>query len=318
MTGSELYAAIWSLTGEEREAQILAAGDAFPSWLLDWVSVTLQELAGESMTVVHELTIDVARDGLRYGTDADQRATPVNFRTAKAIAKKHDGWTFPTPPIVEAIYNAADVQMFMPIPDNLPHDLNLPMSVASARSDTSSFLEMHDAIELQRKGSTGLLAGGRKDLVLTPYMPPIKGVPSKQIFGGRKGLGTGVPGSGWWQGTSNPPAHDELYSDYSEEYRVIRRACIVDGSKADLHDVYRSPAYRAFQGPEEPFDADLLLSVGGVSTLGLKPGKGLPVRVAPANTQVGRVVRGVVGFSAAIGLVLSAREIEAWIARRLS
>src|SRR6185436_5949738 len=147
ITGSALFAKIASLTGDAREAEIIAAAVAgnFPSWLLDWVPITMQQLGGpDGSIVLHEVTIPVARNGLRIGNNTDQRKTPCNFKSAKTIAKAH-GWTFPTPRIVDAIYRAADKQMFMPVPGNFPHAMNLPLAAAGRREATETYEEMHNA-----------------------------------------------------------------------------------------------------------------------------------------------------------------------------
>jgi len=321
ITGSALFAKIASLTGDAREAEIIAAAVAgnFPSWLLDWVPITMQQLGGpDGSVVLHEVTIPVARNGLRIGNNTDQRKTPCNFKSAKTIAKAH-GWTFPTPRIVDAIYRAADKQMFMPVPGNFPHAMNLPLAAASRREATETYEEMHNACEFQRDGNTGLSSGDTKVLVLTSNMPDVGGRPSKQIFGGRKGTGAGSPGEGYYQDAPRAPyspPHDELYVDYSEAQHPIGRGWTFDGKKIDAHDAYKDPTIAAIvAGPDGPFDADALIAKGGVYAY--KPGPGLPVRVAPASTTLGRSVRGIAAFTGAIALISGARALADWLERGL-
>lgn len=317
-SGSELFASIWTLEGVAREAKILDAGLSVPPWLLEWVPITVAspiKLEGGKSAI--ELTYEVARDGWAIGTAADWRRVPVTFRTAKSIAKAN-GWTFPTRAMVKQIERVADVRVWMP-------------TFGVPREATSRYQDSHDGIEKQLAGNPaahGLISGGKKDLVLSRLLDRrIAGVPSKQIYGGRWPDGSNI------QGQSDPPAHDENYVDYSEQWRPVRRVVrllsrAVDGTETittpDLHDVIRSSALAPLVSDEVPasYDADSLLAGGGPGPTGPGGGGtgGVVVRAtAAASSPAGvRVARGLLAAFGVTGLALgamNASELAAWFSR---
>jgi len=299
-TGSELLARILDKTGEPREGEILAS--TVSPWILSWIPITavLLEGAGEAAKVTHEITYYVARDGWSVGPADDWIRTPLAFTSAKRLAKSK-GWTFPTRKMVKQIHQAADVRVAMP-------------TFGPPREASSTYKKSHDAIEAQRAGRAGLVSGGKKDLVLSSLLGErtTSGSPSKQIFGGAKSAAVSPE---WWQGTSSPPAHDDRYVDYSEQYRPIRRDVIVDGKPMDLHDVIRSPVLAALVSDESPpsYDPDVVLA-GGSAGAGAGGGvKGGARPFAPAATPAARGLRAGLAWGVAGLLVWGARALTRWI-----
>jgi hypothetical protein len=287
MTGSELYKRIAGLTGEPRETEILNAGEP-PPWVLQWIPVTVVSYAGtgETKTVAHSLTYKVARDGWSVGTAEDFLRTPLAFTTAKRLAKAR-GWTFPTTAMVRQIHAAADVRIAMP-------------TATAEREASSTYLAAHQAIETQRAGRQGLQSGGKKDLVLSRDLP----AGTKQIFGGA--IDT-TPGTKFWQGISHPPAHAATYVDYSEQYRPIQRAAVLDGKPIDLHAVLASPDLAPLISTEGAYDADALLA--GTGSAYVPPWSPSLARATPASTPAGRAARSLLSFGSAVALLWGAREL---------
>lgn len=231
-TGSELFARIWKLTGGAREQAIKEAAGSHPSWFPGWTAITVSTGSEKGG---HVLTYHAAADGLTIGTNADFRRMPVAFRTAREIAAAQ-GWTFPTARMVEQIHNAARYRVAMP-------------TYETDREGTPTYQKAHDAIEAQLAAigasSRQLVSGGKKDLVLSSHLPP----GTKQIFGGRQSAAADSP---IWQGLSYPPAHDDLYVDYSEQYRPIRRDAMLDGRPIDIHAILSDPALASLLSGETP------------------------------------------------------------------
>lgn len=153
MKGSELVAALPAKPGAQREKAIFDAALAgyMPSWTLVPVSMG------------YGITIFVQPDYFAIGDEVDFVRVPISPLTAQRIADRF-GWSLPTPKMVDAIWKAAAVKLVpSPMgPPKYPYDASM--------LSTSRFLEHNEGIETARAGRGGLIAGHKKDVVLSDVL----------------------------------------------------------------------------------------------------------------------------------------------------
>ncbi len=237
LTGSDFVRATAGLSEAEREPVIvrqLLAGD-LPAFLRRLRPVTLRGAArGRPVRV----TICVTPDYLALGSDDDFLRMPMALPTALAVAGRF-GFVLPTPKMVDAIYQQADVRLR---PRPLP---------ASDRMRSTAYYWWHDhQIREQRFALAAplgvLVAGDKKDLVITNRL---------RLKPGRVAI------YGWHQGTGRPiqplsTVHGARYADYSHGVRLVSAIAYVDGRPTPIADLL-----------EDPQLADLLSDEGPITRL---------------------------------------------------
>jgi hypothetical protein len=183
-----------------------------PGWLrrgeVDWRSVRI-EAEG------HVLQFQAAADYVSIGDDEGWLRVPMYPATAQAIADLYDA-RLPSSPMVQAIYEQCGVPLWS-------------HSFGSPRDGIDKAVASHDAIESDRGQLWGLVAGHKKDIVVTARRQEDRLV----IFG-------------WWDRKGkriqeeNRSDHSVFYKDYSHGVRLIQRAVIVDGKTMELDEVMRN------------------------------------------------------------------------------
>jgi hypothetical protein len=222
MTGSDFVRVTAGLSEADREpviAHALLAGD-LPAFLRRLRPVMLQGTAGGRPVRV---TICVTPDYLALGSDVDFLRIPMALPTALAVAGRF-GFVLPTPKMVDAIYEQADVRLQ---PRPLP---------ASDRMRSSAYYWWHDhEIREQRFALAAplsvLVAGDKKDLVLTNRL---------LLKPGRVAI------YGWHRGNGDPiqplsTAHGARYADYSHGVRLVSVIAYVDGRPTAITDLLGDP-----------------------------------------------------------------------------
>ena len=149
----------------------------------------------------------VTPDYLSVGTNDDWARIPLTPITAQRIAHSFDCF-LPTKKIVDDIYKAAKVK---PEP--------VPMYVH--RDSTVTMWQHHLIIEGQRKQRKGLIAGIKKDVVITSKISRSKQPDRVAIYG-------------WHQLNGRPiqplyTGHVNWYVDYSHGIRLVYRKIKVNG-----------------------------------------------------------------------------------------
>ena len=211
--GAEFVRGLEKLAPAAREAAIakeLLRGN-LPDFLRTFakITVTTPDAAGKPRTA----TIEVMPDYLAVGSDADFVRVPMTPRTAALVADAF-GCALPTRRVVDEVYRAAALRL-------------TPDPLTEARESPLSFLRHHALIEARRAGRAGLIAGVKKDVVVTNRLAEKAG--RVAIYG--------------WHTSDGKPiqplslVHHEGYVDYSHGVRLMRRTVVVDGTPRDVRHV---------------------------------------------------------------------------------
>jgi hypothetical protein len=232
-TGSDFVRRTAGLSELEREAVIVAellAGDV-PGFLRHLKPVTLLgRRAGKTVRA----TICVTPDYLALGSDDDFLRIPMGLQTAVAVAARF-GFVLPTPKMVDAIYQQAEVHLR---PQPLP---------PGPEMRSTAYYSRHNArIQMQRRklgAPLGLLvAGQKKDLVLTNRLRRKPG--RVAIYGWHRGAGQPI------QPLST--VHGARYADYSHGVRLVSAVAFVDGKPRPIFEVLEDPALGLLLSDEGP------------------------------------------------------------------
>jgi hypothetical protein len=241
LTGSQFVRQTAAMSEVEREAVIdaeLLAGDV-PRFLRRLKPVTLQGQTADGRTA--RVTICVTPDYLALGTDEDFLRIPMALATALRVADRF-GFVLPTPKIVDAIYDQADVQLR---PQPLP---------AGPQMRSTAYYWRHEArIRAQRLALGAplgaLIAGDKKDLVLTNLLLERPG--RVAIYGWHRGDGDPI------QPLST--VHGARYADYSHGVRLVSAVAYVDGQPRAIAEVLKDPQLAPVVSEEGPIAVPALM-----------------------------------------------------------
>ncbi len=221
LSGSAFYEAATTMQWQIRDSFALAAihSGAVPNFLLKLVPIhtSINDSTGKQ----HNITFFVTPDYLSIGTNDDWARIPLTPMTATAIA---DQWKcfLPTPKMVDAIYAAAKVKL-------------APVPMYIHRDSTITMWQHHLIIEGQRKAEKGLIAGIKKDVVITDRLNNTAKPNRVAIYG-------------WHQLNGKPiqplyTGHVNWYVDYSHGIRLVYQTIYVDGKPMHYEDVFKHPVY---------------------------------------------------------------------------
>ena len=233
-TGSEFVRHTAALSEPEREAVIAAqlmAGN-LPGFLRHLKPVMLhgQLPGGEAV----EITICVTPDYLALGSDTDFLRIPMGLRTALATAARF-GFVLPTPKMVDAIYDQAEV-----------HLRPQPLPPGPEMRSNSYYWEHEQRIREQRLALHAplgaLTAGQKKDLVFTNWL------------WGKAGR---VAIYGWHQHAGAPiqplsTVHGARYADYSHGVRLVSAVAFVNGRARSILEILVHPWLAGIVSDEGP------------------------------------------------------------------
>lgn len=221
-TGSQFIARTAKLSAAEREQAIFheVINGNVPDGINQLVPITLKHVASSGRLT--SITVYAMPDYLAIGTDQDYVRIPVSFNTAKRLAA-HLGLMLPTPKIVDAIYQEAEVRLS-------------PITFRAGRrmGTNYAFFRHNQLIERQCAGgvaSETILAGHKKDIVVHRSQTRAPG--QVAIYGWHRHVGDPI------QPVSL--AHDADYVDYSHGVRFISETVVVDGKARSLFEVLSSP-----------------------------------------------------------------------------
>ncbi len=221
MSGTAFYEAAMAMQWQSRDSLALAAiqSGAVPDFLLKLqpVHTTIVDSVGKQ----HRITFYVTPDYLSIGTNDDWARIPLTPMAATTIA---DQWQcfLPTPKMVDAIYAAAKVKL-------------APVPMYIHRDSTITMWQHHLIIEGQRKAQKGLIAGIKKDVVITNRLNNTAKPNRVAIYG-------------WHQLNGKPiqhvyTGHVNWYVDYSHGIRLVHQTIYVDGKPMQYQDVLTHPVY---------------------------------------------------------------------------
>ncbi|MBK6991126.1 MAG: hypothetical protein IPH34_04590 [Chitinophagaceae bacterium] len=230
LSGSDFYKQAAAMNWAARDSFVvkeILAGNV-PGFLREFkpinVSVT-DSTTGKKINA----TYYVAPDYLSIGTNDDWARINISPKAAQKIADDFDCF-LPTKKMVDDIYNAATVKLE-------------PVPMYAFRDSTPTMWQHHLIIEGQRKGSSGLIAGIKKDVVISGKITRDARPDRVAIYG-------------WHQLDSKPiqplyTGHIFWWVDYSQGIRLVYRNIKVDGKWMDYADVLKDSLLKRLLCDEE-------------------------------------------------------------------
>ena len=229
ISGEEFYKSVFSVSRAEREAlakdEILQGN--IPGFLRKMIKIKTSIQTGEGR-VIHAFYF-VLPDYLSIGSDRDFARIPLTPMTAQSIADSLHCF-LPTRKIVNDIYKAAKIKL-------------APVPMYAFRDSAVTMYQHNLIIEGQRKLRKGLIAGIKKDVVLSGQIARAPKADRVAIYG--------------WQMPDGKPiqplytGHVDWYVDYSHGIRLVYRTIYVDGKPMDYQDVLKDKTLRRLLCDEE-------------------------------------------------------------------
>jgi hypothetical protein len=218
-TGTLFYQKIAAAAWKERDslAKIEILSGNIPSFLRKFVRI--QTSITDSAGTIISANYFVAPDYLSIGTDDDWARIPLTPMAAQVIADSFHCF-LPTRKMVNDIYEQAVVKL-------------APVPMYAFRDSSVTMWQHHLIIEGQRKGRKGLIAGIKKDLVLSGKITRDAKPDREAIYG--------------WHTLDGKPiqplysGHINWWVDYSHGTRLVYRTIWVNGKALDYISVMKDP-----------------------------------------------------------------------------
>lgn len=230
ITGGHFYKTAAAFNWQQRDSlaikEILSGN--VPSFLNKFVAVNvsvIDSLTGKPVAA----TYYVSPDYLSIGTDDDWARIDLTPMAAQKIADTFNCF-LPTRKMVDDIYKAASVKLE-------------PVPMYAFRDSTPTMYQHHLIIEGQRKGRSGLIAGIKKDIVISGKITRDAKPNRVAIYGWHKL--DGKPIQSLYSG------HVNWYVDYSHGTRLVYRKLKVEGKWMDYTEVLSHPVYKRLLCDEE-------------------------------------------------------------------
>lgn len=202
LTGQKFYQNVFSTKLSQRESELIdfVFSGAVPDFFRKFKAIELSIPDPHSGKEIIG-TLYVAPDYLSVGTNEDWARVPLSPMTAQLIADSL-GCFLPTRKIVDEIYKAAEVRLS-------------PVPMYAFRDSAITFWQHHLIVEGQRKGRKGLIAGIKKDIVISAKVSSHPSPNRVAIYG-------------WHQLDGKPiqplyAGHVNSYVDYSHGTRLVWR-----------------------------------------------------------------------------------------------
>lgn len=170
-------------------------------------------------------TFYVTPDYLAVGSDADYVLMPISPSLAQKIADELNG-SLPTRRMVDLIYKAAEVKL-----KPAPIAPSAAMITVAVFSNHNAIVRQQRAEQLSMHPLGALVAGHKKDLVLTPRLAQAPG--KVAIYG--------------WHRTNGEPiqplylGHTNTWVDYSQCARLVSQKMVVNGKATTVAQVLSDP-----------------------------------------------------------------------------
>jgi hypothetical protein len=231
-TGSEFYQNVFAISRLQREElakkEILEGN--IPLFLRSFVQITTSIITAEGKTI--NAVYLVLPDYLSIGSEEDFARVPLTPMTAQAIADSLHCF-LPTRKMVDDIYKAATVRLE-------------PIPMYALRDSAVTMYHHNLIIEGQRRLRKGLIAGIKKDVVITGKIPRDPKPGRVAIYG--------------WHKTDGKPiqplytGHVNWYVDYSHGIRLVYRTIYVDKKPIDYIDVLKDKTLKTLLCDEDDCD----------------------------------------------------------------
>lgn len=229
-TATDFYRKLAAAPWRERDSlakQEIGSGN-IPSFLRKFVRVRTSIPDSTHHTSI-EAYYYVSPDYLSLGTEQDWARIPLTPMAAQVIADSFHCF-LPTRKMVNDIYSQAQVKLD-------------PVPMYAFRDSTVTMWQHHLIIEGQRKGRKGLIAGIKKDIVLSGKL-------LRDPRPGREAI------YGWHTRDGKPiqplyTGHVNWWVDYSHGIRLVYRTIWVKGRPMDYTEVLGSPRLQRLLCDEE-------------------------------------------------------------------
>lgn len=219
VTGSQFMQDNLKLSGSVREKNIineLVSGNV-PDFMRSLKEVNVSSAVGK-------ITFYVMPDYMCIGTNEDYVRIPMSPLSAQIVADAFE-CTLPTRKMVNDIWKNAKIKL-PPLPWGPPYN---------AEMESTDRYQKHNAKiqqQLNGKDFTQLIAGHKKDVVLTNRLAPNNPKRRVAIYGWFNSDGTVIQGL-------NPTSHEDAYADYSHGLRFVSKKVLVNGVVKDIVDVFK-------------------------------------------------------------------------------
>jgi len=230
MGGNEFFKTVVAWKWKERDSlavkEILSGN--IPSFLLKFsrINVSILDSASGKMITAHYF---VAPDYLSIGSDHDWARVPLTPMAAQKIADRF-GCFLPTRKMVDDIYRQAVVKLE-------------PVPMYAFRDSSITMWQHHLIIEGQRLQQKGLIAGIKKDVVLSGGVSRYPKPGHEAIYGWHK-----------LDGKAIQPlyiGHINWWVDYSHGIRLVYHTIWVNGKAMDYTAVLSDPILKRLLCDEE-------------------------------------------------------------------
>ena len=230
LNGTEFYKMSFGRNWASRDSLAVkeVLNGNIPSFLKKFVPIHV-EIPGKERSVAIKATYYVSPDYLSIGNDKDWARIPLTPMAAQLIADSFNCF-LPTRKMVNDIYNAAVIK-----PE--------PVPMFAFRDSTVTFWQHHLIIEGQRKERKGLIAGIKKDIVISDKVTNDPKPNRVAIYGWHKQDGRAI--QPLYSG------HVNWYVDYSHGVRLVARNIKVDGKWMDYTAVLKDPVLKQLLCDEE-------------------------------------------------------------------
>ena len=225
LSGTDFYKKVVSMNWQQRDSvavKEIFAGN-IPSFLAKFERVKIEIKDSISGNIINAY-IFVSTDYLCIGTDEDWARIPLTPMSAQQIADRFHCF-LPTKKIVDEIYNHAKVKLE-------------PIPMYAFRDSSITMWQHHLMIEGQRKSRKGLIAGIKKDIILTDRLEQNYKPNRVAIYGWHKLDGKPIQ--------SIYTGHVNWYVDYSHGVRLIYNKVLINKKWIHYEDVLNDKALRNF------------------------------------------------------------------------
>ncbi|HZH95469.1 MAG TPA: hypothetical protein VEY06_06265 [Flavisolibacter sp.] len=232
ITGSEFYKQAASFNWQQRDSfavKVILDGNV-PRFLKRLIPVHTETKTGDSKII--KGTYYVTPDYLGIGTNRDWARIPLTPMAAQKIADSMNCF-LPTRKMADEVYARARVKLE-------------PVPMYAFRDSTATFYQHHVIIEGQRKGRTGLIAGVKKDVVISGKVSRDPKQNRVAIYGWHKPDGTAIQ--------KLYTGHINWYVDYSHGIRLVYQKIKVAGKWMNYTQVLNDPVLKKLLCDEEHCD----------------------------------------------------------------
>lgn len=220
LSGTDFYKTAAAYNWQQRDSLAVAtilSGDV-PAFLKKLIPIHVSitdSSTGKKIKAMYFVTPDY----VSIGSKKDWARIPLTPMAAQKIADSFHCF-LPTPKMVDDIYNAAKVKLE-------------PVPMYAFRDSTVTMYQHHLMIEGQRKGRKGLIAGIKKDVVISGKIT-------------RDGKPNRVAIYGWHKPDGKPiqplyTGHVAWYVDYSHGIHLVYNKIKINGKWMDYISVLKDP-----------------------------------------------------------------------------